>query len=655
MSLRTLLNDPLPPIRLDHDPEQRAGDGSRELQGGEQQHRLGRTSSAPDNAYSAWPPAESRLVGKNDPSLAASLAMSLNPLSVSQVLHTTSLLKVERVVERMRTAIAAVRDSKQLCAESGTAISKAFNSAEPPAARAALWRSWVRYSNLANRLAMPVYPVQPDQVALAVSVYTPLPIRNVLREFAGIRDTIPLDGVREMMSALNLAARATRHLWPDIVCFIRAPEQYESTRAVLNFIETYSPTQAMLIARPPPPSDFYSAGVARQARRPIDLSRDSFSARPLLTQVPPAPPPPQHMTPPPDQFIQPTRKQPRKLREICDDLPSILRTLADQPHDPADFDSAQERFSAVNTPQYAHRAENLFKTAVEYTKVSALLEFPTYPITTLKLAVFALTMTPGPLGKLLDKVARLVPDQRESPRLSGPDFEATLKDLTTVYKITRAEEEDVPKAETTEWLQWWEELTADWKGALKRRDESRPSQTARKRTKLSPSPAVSDASVASTSKASTSKATKVARSRISVTEQPPSRSASPAATSRSCSVKPSAGRTSKKGAAAKAVQVANISKPIVYPVFVPDKKGKLPDKRREPPFPPIMDSPWYVPKKKKEKPKAADVDEDSAPSEYESSEDEEAAKKRVGRSVALHRPRRGANDMVAWDVSTFWE
>ena len=138
------------------------------------------------------------------------------------------------------------------------------------------------------------------------------------------------------------------------------------------------------------------------------------------------------------------------------------------PADPADFDAAQERFSAVNTPLYAPRAENLFKTAVEYTKVSALLEFPTYPITNLKLVVFALTMTPGPLGKLLDKATPLVPDQRESPCLPGPELEAILKDVTTVYKITRAEDENVPKAETTEWLKWWDELTADWKGALKR-------------------------------------------------------------------------------------------------------------------------------------------------------------------------------------------
>ncbi|TKA52487.1 hypothetical protein B0A53_04863 [Rhodotorula sp. CCFEE 5036] len=651
MSLRTLLNEPLPPMRLDYAQDASEGPAAPEPQA---QHRLGRTSSAAqDDALSAWQYGPARSVPQSDPSLAASLAQSVEPVSVKQVLHTTSLLKVERIIEGMRTTVRAVPDFKQVHRQSQVAVAKAYNAAEPAAARTALWKAWARFARVAQYLDMPIYPIQPDQVALALAVYTPLPIRNQLRQYASVRDTMPLDGVREMMSALNLAARATRHLWPDIVCFIRAPEHYESTREVLNFIDTYSPNQA-LATRPPPQSDFYSAAVARQARSPIELTREPSSARPLLTHVPPAPPPPQHMTPPPDQFIQPARKQPRKLKAICDDLPLILRTLSEQPHDPADFDAAQERFSAVNTPLYAPRAENLFKTAVEYTKVSALLEFPTYPITNLKLVVFALTMTPGPLGKLLDKAAPLVPDQRESPRLPGPEFEAILKDVTTVYKITRAEDENVPKAETTEWLKWWDELTADWKGALKRREESRPSQTARKRTKLSPSPAGSDASVASTSKATTSKATKAARARISATE-PPSRSASPAAAgSRAGSAKASSSRGGKKSSQSKSAQAAP-PPPIVYPVFIPQQKGKLPADRREPPLPPIMDSPWYVPKKKKEKVKAVDAASDSGLSEYESSEDEEEARNRVTRSVALHRPRRGANDMVVWDVATFWE
>lgn len=154
-----------------------------------------------------------------------------------------------------------------------------------------------------------------------------------------------------------------------------------------------------------------------------------------------------------------------------------------------------------------------------------------------------------------------------------------------------------------------------------------------------------------------SKASKTARARIRSTE-PPSRSASPAAAGgRAGSVKASSSRGGKKGGAtsqAKSAQAAPPT-PIVYPVFIPQQKGKLPADRREPPLPPIMDSPWYVPKKKKEKVKTVDAASDSGLSEYESSEDEEEARNRVTRSVALHRPRRGANDMVVWDVATFWE
>lgn len=69
-----------------------------------------------------------------------------------------------------------------------------------------------------------------------------------------------------------------------------------------------------------------------------------------------------------------------------------------------------------------------------------------------------------------------------------------------------------------------------------------------------------------------------------------------------------------------------------------------------------MDSPCYVPKRKKGRVKTEEGEnsEDDAMSGSESSEDEETAKKRVARSVALNRPRRGANDVVAFDISRLW-
>ena len=54
MSLRTLLNEPLPPMRLHFAQDAREGPAAPEPLGSEQQHRLGRTSSTRDDALSAW-------------------------------------------------------------------------------------------------------------------------------------------------------------------------------------------------------------------------------------------------------------------------------------------------------------------------------------------------------------------------------------------------------------------------------------------------------------------------------------------------------------------------------------------------------------------------------------------------------------------------
>lgn len=120
---------------------------------------------------------------------------------------------------------------------------------------------------------------------------------------------------------------------------------------------------------------------------------------------------------------------------------------------------------------------------------------------------------------------------------------------------------------------------------------------------------------------------------------------------------------------------------VVYPRFVPERKGTLPKERREPALPPIMDSPWFVPRKKKALAAAAaggragSVAASAAGSAgggvggaegeggaesgegggASDEEDEEEQKRALGRSVALHRPRRGGLDMKPFDVSILWD
>lgn len=97
--------------------------------------------------------------------------------------------------------------------------------------------------------------------------------------------------------------------------------------------------------------------AAHLERPPHPPSRDSFTSRPLLTNVPLAAPPPAFVTPPPDQFIQracrsggcvegcpPTdvlglvglgsaaahgesKQVDKSLRSLCEDLPGLLKDL----------------------------------------------------------------------------------------------------------------------------------------------------------------------------------------------------------------------------------------------------------------------------------------------------------------------------------------
>lgn len=134
------------------------------------------------------------------------------------------------------------------------------------------------------------------------------------------------------------------------------------------------------------------------------------------------------------------------------------------PADLATFELAQDRFQrTVNTPDYASRVARLHHTAVIYTHVTALLRFPTYPITSRKLAVFALAMTPGPLGLSLDAAAPTLKDERQCPRApKGKTLEDILQDLTLVRSITMGDRLTGP--DRAEWARWWKEVTDDWKG-----------------------------------------------------------------------------------------------------------------------------------------------------------------------------------------------
>ncbi|BGP51196.1 hypothetical protein JCM10450v2_007125 [Rhodotorula kratochvilovae] len=596
-----------------------------------------------------------------EPPLSRSASAQGQRVPVSKLLFTKSATAVQLAVQDMRALLHNFPDADDLNIASGRSVSTSYN-AQDPNTRSQLWTEWHIFSTLCRALGVPVFPIQPDKVALVLSTYANLPISPVLRELARLQSSHHPGEIPKVLDALNVAAKATRHLWPDVACFVRSADSYDATAALSAHVhEQHAPMHR-------PVDSFYSRPPAIPAhlqRPPHPPSRDSFTSRPLLTHVPPAPPLPAFITPPPDQFIQPAHGEAKQtdlsLRSLCEDLPGLLNDMQKEKDDLAIFELAQDRFqTTVNTPEYASRVARLHHTAVIYTHVTALLRFPTYPITSRKLAVFALAMTPGALGAALDAAAPGMQRERQCPRAPrGKTLEDILQDLTVVRSITRG---DLSGEEKAEWTRWWKEITDDWKGkgkgkakAKTRRDDEQHAQPASKRIKRSATPE-SDGSVASTSRLPGKKA-RQPRSRISATE-PSSRAGSPAVR----------GKPGKKaGAAATAGRTRAPSPLVVYPRFVPERKGVLPADRREPPLPPIMDSPWFVPKKKKVRGASVEGSADGSAagagagaegeggSAEESSDDEDEQAKVLGRSVALHRPRRGGTDMRAFDISLLWD
>lgn len=253
-------------------------------------------------------------------------------------------------------------------------MSTSYNSQEP-ALRARLWTDWHIFSTLARSLGVPVFPIQPAKVALVLAAHAELPISPVLRELARLGTAHDPTAVPTVFDALNLAAKATRHLWTDVACFVRTADSYEATQSSAR-TSTSSRAPSLLnhgsASRPHafaphsrasssrPADAFYDRPAPHAAhleRPPHPPSRDSFTSRPLLTNVPPAAPPPAFVTPPPDQFIQracrsggcvegcpPTdvlglvglgsaaahgesKQVDKSLRSLCEDLPGLLKDL----------------------------------------------------------------------------------------------------------------------------------------------------------------------------------------------------------------------------------------------------------------------------------------------------------------------------------------
>ncbi|GAA6009634.1 hypothetical protein JCM10207_004133 [Rhodosporidiobolus poonsookiae] len=592
-------------------------------------------------------------------------------LPVRDVLLQSSPEPLQHAFDELRRVTHQFPNVDELNAESGRVVTALFNSTASLHDRNQLWSDWVIFSTLCRSLGVPVFPIQPDKVALVLATHTDLPIAPTLRQLAQYGGAPNPSVVAKVLKAMQSAALATRHLWTDVRCYVRDPQDYESTRVLHEAVARARPSSSFYPANSsfaPPPSP--------PKPQPPPLVRD-VTSRPLLTEVPSAPPAQIKVVYDRDSpSVGPPQPLEKTLRDISRSLSSFLSKLGDEQDDLDTFNLAGERFQqTANSAAFADRVASLHNSALIYTHITSILSFPTYPITTSKLGAFALAMTPGSLGKRLDEAAPELADRRECPRASLKQLETLLKDVTVLRMITRGGDEVIPDEEKSEWTRWWAEITEDAGGPAKAAPAGkRPSQPSKKRVKRSVSPTDSEASTsrARTSAAPTkSKAARQPRSRLHPATEPSSRASSRSNTPSATGSRTAASVYGRKGGSAPSSARRDPSPewqpPAVFPRWVPEKKGVLPKDRRDPPLPPIMACPWWVPRKKKVKVKTEPAapapaailgvvqDEAVAGGDDSSDEDEEEAKRAMqGRSIALHRPKRGGLDMRPFDVSLLW-
>ncbi|GAA5853131.1 hypothetical protein JCM8547_000212 [Rhodosporidiobolus lusitaniae] len=589
------------------------------------------------------------------------------PRAVADVLFSSSVQEIQAALRQQSNTFKSFPNADNASAESGAAVTTAFNTYDPTE-RNKLWSDWLIFSTLCRSLAVPVFPVEPDKVALVLAAYADLPCSDILRELAQFGGMHFPEKVPRIIAACSVAAKATRQSWPDVRCFIRGPDDYEATRALVDAVcgtnlVAPSSTGFLQPAPPPPP----------KPKAPSPTIPRDLASRPKLAAAPPARSAPKLKVQRPLPKVDPLRFPEGTLRALARDFSEALEELRSEPSDPLVFDIAGSRFAeTANSPAFASRVASLHNTAIIYTHITALLAFPTYPITTLKLGVFALAMTPGSFGKAVDVEEPSVVRERECPRATPKQLEILLKDVTALRMITRGGDEAIADGEKQEWMEWWEEVRDDINP--KPPGKKRPSQPAKKRAKRSDSPDSERGTGSGRGRGGARKP----RSRLHPTDPSSSRSSSRAGTP--SSINGGGGARIKSSAGyGYAYAFAELRPDVVYPHWTPPVKGALPSQRKEPPVPPVLDCPWWVPRKKKAKPllppssseggegegekKATQQEgpailgqEVASKQSLEEEEEEQEAKERVqGRSIALHRPKRGGLDMYPFDVSRLWD
>ncbi|KDE04557.1 hypothetical protein, variant [Microbotryum lychnidis-dioicae p1A1 Lamole] len=318
-------------------------------------------------------------------------------------------------------------------------VSWVFNSREQNY-RNQLWADWTIYQTLWEKLGVRAFPISERKVTLLVSQFVDLPCSASLRHAYGSVTTaqnVNLHRAESMLNTLKLAGQATLHLWPRVRSFHEADsDRFETLREVWQRIPWFKTPKKTRFPK--------TVSVKRERSTSYDSHLSADEARTGRTD--------QHAI----SFEEDGMFELIPFPRLLVDLPMVTQDLRILRPDPAlnhlghgrlQTALAHEDSAQIDT-RYSIRRIWMF-----YADLSARFPMPEFPITPIKLALFAFAYTPGPIRATFDQTSHYEHVRQFPAFEDSHSFIKALETLEATQRLTR-DLSEVHAYENAQWLTW---------------------------------------------------------------------------------------------------------------------------------------------------------------------------------------------------------
>lgn len=163
---------------------------------------------------------------------------SSSPAAVSGVRKGGDLRRLFPFTDSSLSVNETVPDFVQSTNDSVRAVQEAFKSPDSwQGTQQDLWSVWSQITWLTQLARVPTFPIDPDKVALLLSVYVDLPCSKIVRELIRHRQTLlGPDQVLLLLQGLHLAGKASRSYWPNSKSLVRNYSHYQSISMLVSLL-----------------------------------------------------------------------------------------------------------------------------------------------------------------------------------------------------------------------------------------------------------------------------------------------------------------------------------------------------------------------------------------------------------------------------------